>query len=1095
MGNFETFPHNNQPKFMVEPLPENFVPRLAEYEAVVEALTESALVRPVGITAALRGAGGYGKTTLAKAVCHDLRVRNTFPDGVFWVTLGERPSKSEQIAKIEYVVSKLTGVKEDLPDIHTASARLHEELIGRQALLVVDDVWHEEHLTPFLQPGQRCALLITTRNDNTLPVGTKKIVVDAMQTEEAVKLLQISIITDSEELNSQQLFIDLVRWLGKCPLLINLANAILRRRIERGESPKAATEALYRALKRKGLEAFNLDDAVKTMLKLSVELLTKVEQELFQMLAVFAEDVDIPLEAVEVLWGNLGKDDAIEVEELCMKLADHSLLLRLDFSSRILRLHDVIRKYLLGKQGKRISGLHRFLLDGYFRKCPSGWSTGPKDGYFFRWLTYHMSEADHFEELADLLIDYRWMDNQLRIGGIKDLLADYGYFINQKNEHSETIAQIQNALRLSSHVLAKDPNQLAGQLIARMLSIENEGVKNFIEQIKEVHVGKWLRPIFQCLPPPNSTEIRTFEVNSKYVHMVHLCEDDHILITVDDYIRVWDLQSGDFICLFEDSPKDFQFVNLSPNGKLMITGCKDGIITIWDISKWEAIHQLKGEVRAISCSAISNNGQVLILGCHNGTIQLYDLTNVKEIRNWKAHEYTIHGRGGIQSLLISPDNRLLVSSGSDNLIKLWDLSTGNLLYTLTGHSSWVTALAFSPDGHNLISGGLEIIEWELDSGLMKRIIGNHPYGVCSLAINPSKNFLVSGGNDYLIRIWDLRNGREINSIEGHLGEVTGVAVTQDGRTIISGAIDGKIKLWDLQRLEPNVKFDNRGEYIFSVAISPDGGFVATGSIDERIRVWEISTGKVMFTCLHGGWVETVAYSSDGRFLYSGSEVGLKVWDSRNGELITDFEEGLYSVTKVVASKSDHCIAYEDHRKCIDVWDINKKQITHTFRGFDEYHLTFAISSDNNFLAIQSGRNTIVIYDLISGEINKKFEGNFGFIRSIIFSPDGKSIVLGGDNQTIQSLDIENGKVILNLNGPSRVDSLSISQDGRFLVSASADNLIKLWDFNTGILLAQFSCYGNPTSCTMTPDGKMIIAADEAGIMYFLHFEDIGNFST
>src|SRR5512146_1432898 len=136
------------PPFMVEALPENFVPRPAEYEAIVKALVEPARRGPVGaqpktvgITTALRGAGGYGKTILARAVCQDARVRAAFPDGVLWVTLGENPSEPDRIAKIGYVIYRLSGVKEELPGLPEAAARLHEELSEKRALLVVDDVW------------------------------------------------------------------------------------------------------------------------------------------------------------------------------------------------------------------------------------------------------------------------------------------------------------------------------------------------------------------------------------------------------------------------------------------------------------------------------------------------------------------------------------------------------------------------------------------------------------------------------------------------------------------------------------------------------------------------------------------------------------------------------------------------------------------------------------------------------------------------------------------------------------------------------------------------------------------------------------------
>lgn len=75
--------------FMSEPLPPDFVPRPGEFNQLLALLLDRESGDPVAITAALRGAGGYGKTTLAKALCHDEEVQNAFDGGILWVTLGE----------------------------------------------------------------------------------------------------------------------------------------------------------------------------------------------------------------------------------------------------------------------------------------------------------------------------------------------------------------------------------------------------------------------------------------------------------------------------------------------------------------------------------------------------------------------------------------------------------------------------------------------------------------------------------------------------------------------------------------------------------------------------------------------------------------------------------------------------------------------------------------------------------------------------------------------------------------------------------------------------------------------------------------------
>ena len=93
--------------FMVEELPADFVPRDRELNALVDLLIERRSGDPVAITAALRGAGGYGKTTLARAVCYNEEIQHAFDDGILWVTLGENPG--DLIDKVADLIGRLSG--------------------------------------------------------------------------------------------------------------------------------------------------------------------------------------------------------------------------------------------------------------------------------------------------------------------------------------------------------------------------------------------------------------------------------------------------------------------------------------------------------------------------------------------------------------------------------------------------------------------------------------------------------------------------------------------------------------------------------------------------------------------------------------------------------------------------------------------------------------------------------------------------------------------------------------------------------------------------------------------------------------------------
>ncbi|HEV2765378.1 MAG TPA: TIR domain-containing protein, partial [Pyrinomonadaceae bacterium] len=350
--------------FMVEDLPRDFVARPGEYEQLLSLLLDRQREEPVAITAALRGAGGYGKTTLARALCHDERVQEAFNEGVLWVTLGENPGDLTRL--VEDLIYTLGGERPGFADLNAATARLVELLADRDVLIVVDDVWNAAHLRPFVQGGPRCARLITTRDLDTLPKHARRVDVDAMRQDEAVALLGAGLPGGSEaDLR------ELAARLGEWPLLLSLAGGALRDRVGAGQTLAAALLYVRMGLDKRGLTFFDARDpasreqAVRTTLGVSFERLSADERARYGELSVFPEDADVPLATVAKFWKETGGLDEFDAEELCDRLRRLSLLLRFDPTTRRVRLHDVIRAYLAQEQRQQLPALHARLLDAH----------------------------------------------------------------------------------------------------------------------------------------------------------------------------------------------------------------------------------------------------------------------------------------------------------------------------------------------------------------------------------------------------------------------------------------------------------------------------------------------------------------------------------------------------------------------------------------------------------------------------------------------------------------------------------------------------------------------------------------------------------
>jgi hypothetical protein len=393
--------------------PADFVDRPVEFGALKRQLLD-AKGDAVAITAALRGAGGYGKTTLARALAHDPDIQDAYFDGVLWVELGEKPGSV--LPLISDLVETLVGERPGLESVTAAAAKLGEALGDRHILLIVDDAWREQDIRPFLQGGPHTTRLITTRLDNILPSETVRQPVDAMQDREAVDLLAAGLPAAPGTAEYIQLG-QLAGRIGEWPLLLKLVNGFLRDRVAKNQALAKAIAAVDQRLNEKGLVAFDARNeaertkAVAKTIGVSLDLLDEAKRARFAELAVFPEDADIPIDIIARLWAKRGHIDGVDTEDLLIELYGLSLLLSLDLDQRTARLHDVVRHFLQDHLGQQeLVALHRCLVDVIDSAPEADPST---QHYRYHFLPHHLAAADERKRLDALLLDPSWLQGKL----------------------------------------------------------------------------------------------------------------------------------------------------------------------------------------------------------------------------------------------------------------------------------------------------------------------------------------------------------------------------------------------------------------------------------------------------------------------------------------------------------------------------------------------------------------------------------------------------------------------------------------------------------------------------------------------------------
>jgi hypothetical protein len=235
-------------------------------------------------------------------------------------------------------------------------------------------------------------------------------------------------------------------------------------------------------------------------MRISVDALPADTARRYHALAVFPEDVPIPEATVAHLWAHTGGLKAYQTRALLVELQRKNLL-QLYEGARALGFHDLQQDYLRIAVND-LPALHGALLTAYEKEVPDGpapdcWARLPQDDPYLWWnLVYHLDEAGRHEELRALRLSFPWLRAKLRATDLNALIADYGGC-----PRDDAPGRVRDALRLSAHVLERDPAQLASQLCGRLGNSGETGIQELLGAAARGESGPWLRPLRGTLNP------------------------------------------------------------------------------------------------------------------------------------------------------------------------------------------------------------------------------------------------------------------------------------------------------------------------------------------------------------------------------------------------------------------------------------------------------------------------------------------------------------------------------------------------------------------------------------------------------------------
>ncbi|MDR1949338.1 MAG: caspase family protein [Spirochaetaceae bacterium] len=290
---------------------------------------------------------------------------------------------------------------------------------------------------------------------------------------------------------------------------------------------------------------------------------------------------------------------------------------------------------------------------------------------------------------------------------------------------------------------------------------------------------------------------------------------------------------------------------------------------------------------------------------------------------------------------------------------------GQLLRTLSGHTHYVLAVAFSSDGRRIVSGSYNdtVKVWDVETGVLIRTLSGHTSSVNSVAFSPDGRRIVSGSQDNTIKVWNAENGTLIRTLS-HSDWILSVAFSPDGRRIVSGAQDNTIKVWNAETGALIRTLSGHGNNVFSVTFSSDGRRIVSGSWDDTVKVWNAETGTLIRTLSgHTNRVRSVAFSPDGRRIVSGAnDKNIKVWNAETGTLIRTLSGHGNAVTSVAFSPDGWRIVSGSYDNTIKVWNAETGALIRTLSGHRDVVMSVAFSPDGRRIVSGSQDNTIKVWD-------------------------------------------------------------------------------------------------------------------------------------
>ena len=567
----------------------------------------------------------------------------------------------------------------------------------------------------------------------------------------------------------------------------------------------------------------------------------------------------------------------------------------------------------------------------------------------------------------------------------------------------------------------------------------------------------------------------------------------------DDATTLWEVATGRKVTLHDPLPAA-SVLWFSKDSKTLVTLNESGDTICWidtDTGK-RNVKKIENRLYSHSREVYALTHDKVATAEKSGILELWNAKSGKKVSTLTGPAERLQAEGvagpnfnHVISLAFSPDGTRLASGRLDRTVRLWDTTSNNepillqkqslspdLLRSTQEFVDGPNVLLFSPDGKTLACGeGQNVKLWDITTGELITTFRGHIGLVDNLAFSPDGSILASASGDGTVLYWNINTEDQLPpKIAEHTDEVGTISFMNGSSTLASVAYSGIITLWDLetsQRTTHRTKtdFENTRYWLEAIplAFSPDGTKLASKGIlntpteplgtTPRIRLIDVTTGRELTSLTYSNEDVTpnLTFSPDGKtvvFSAHGHTYGkIRLWNTETDKTLDiRFSDQPAWITAAAFSPDGNKLVAGTSDGKVQMWDA--KTGVHLTSFFDKQppksgalvNLTF--SSNGALLAVVYMRQIHLLgspkiphFKEISSEPNLFWDG-------LVFSPDNTLLILSLLDGGIQLRDVATGKVLNTLDGHTGASNvLSFSPDGKTLVSAGDDGTILVWDWD------------------------------------------------